>query len=96
MESWITHKNVTAVIMAHLPGQESGNALVDILFGDINPSGKLPYTIAKEQSDYPASVLYDNGLLDFTPQVEPMGCANRSKILPKVFSLTIVISIKTT
>jgi len=69
MESWINHPNVTAVIMAHLPGQESGNALVDILFGDVNPSGKLPYTIAKSQADYPAQVLYDNGLFDFTPQV---------------------------
>ena len=68
MESWINHKNVTAVIMAHLPGQESGNALVDVLFGDVNPSGKLPYTIAKSEADYPARVLYNNGPLDVAPQ----------------------------
>jgi hypothetical protein len=72
MESWINHNNVTAVLMAHLPGQESGNALVDILFGEVNPSGKLPYTIAKAETDYPASVLYDNGPFDFAPQVIPL------------------------
>ena len=71
MESWITNPNISAVIMAHLPGQESGNSLVDILFGDVNPSGKLPYTIAKQISDYPASVLYDNGWFNFAPEVYP-------------------------
>ncbi len=33
-----------ATIMAYLPGNEGGNALADILFGDTNPSGKLPIT----------------------------------------------------
>lgn len=49
---WATHENVTAILAAHYPGQESGNSLVDVLFGDVNPSGKLPYTIALGQSDY--------------------------------------------
>jgi len=52
MEKWIDNPNVTAVLMAHLPGQESGNALADILYGATNPSGKLPYTIAKAEKDY--------------------------------------------
>lgn len=38
--------------MAHLPGQESGNSLVDVLYGEINPSGKLPYTIGRSIEDY--------------------------------------------
>lgn len=49
--------NVTAVLQAGLPGQESGNSIVDVIFGAINPSGRLPYTIAKKQSDYSAQVL---------------------------------------
>ena len=46
------HPNVTAILAAHLPGQEVGNSLVDILWGDVNPSGHLPYTIALHESDY--------------------------------------------
>lgn len=38
--------------MAHLPGQESGNSLVDVLYGVVNPSGRLPYTIGKSITDY--------------------------------------------
>jgi len=59
MEPWIEHPNVTAVVLAHLPGQESGNSLVDILWGATNPSGKLPYTIAKREEDYCCRVQYE-------------------------------------
>lgn len=52
VDQWIENPNVTAVIMAHLPGQDSGRALVEILFGMVSPSGKLPYTVAKNESDY--------------------------------------------
>ncbi|KAK4187432.1 putative beta-glucosidase M [Podospora australis] len=52
VEAFIGHPNVTAVLMAGLPGQESGNSLVDVLWGDVNPTGKLPYTIAKSEADY--------------------------------------------
>jgi beta-glucosidase len=58
---------VTAVLNANLPGQETGNAIVDILFGAVNPSGRLPYTIAKQRSDYPADVLYTSTA--GTPQI---------------------------
>lgn len=49
---WAENPNVTAILAAHLPGEQSGNSIVDILYGDVNPSGKLPYTIAFNASDY--------------------------------------------
>ena len=52
LESWIENPNVVAVLWAGVPGQESGNALVDVLYGAVSPSGKLPYTIAKAVGDY--------------------------------------------
>lgn len=51
---------VTAVVWSGLPGQEAGNSLVDVLYGDVNPSGRLPYTIAKNRKDYGVDVLYQN------------------------------------
>jgi beta-glucosidase len=52
VERWVDNSNVTGIIYAHLPGQESGEALVSLLYGDSNFSGKLPYTVAKNESDY--------------------------------------------
>ncbi|XMA16627.1 hypothetical protein WAI453_009418 [Rhynchosporium graminicola] len=52
VDQWIENPNVTAVIFAHLPGQDSGTALTQLLYGDVNPSGKLPYTVAKNETDY--------------------------------------------
>lgn len=54
VDGFIDHPNVSAVIFAHLPGQDSGPAIVSLLYGDSNPSGKLPYTVAKNASDYGA------------------------------------------
>lgn len=52
VDTFIDHPNVTALVFAHVPGQDSGKALVSLLYGDENFSGKLPYTIAKNESDY--------------------------------------------
>lgn len=52
LEEWIEHPSIKGVLLAHLPGQESGNALADVLFGVVTPSGHLPYTIAKNEDDY--------------------------------------------
>lgn len=51
MANWI--ENVDGVLETWLPGEEGGKALADILFGDINPSGKLPETLAFKREDYP-------------------------------------------
>ncbi|KIW00713.1 uncharacterized protein PV09_07698 [Verruconis gallopava] len=52
VESFVNIPNVKAIVLANLPGQESGNALADVLFGDVNPSGRLPYTMGKSLDDY--------------------------------------------
>ena len=53
---WADHPNVTAILAAHLPGQESGNSIMDVISGTVNPSGKLPFTIANNESDYNAPI----------------------------------------
>ncbi|MCW2982669.1 MAG: Beta-glucosidase [Conexibacter sp.] len=45
---------VAAILHAWYPGQEQGNAIADILFGDVNPSGHLVATVARDESQVPA------------------------------------------
>ena len=45
--------NVKAVLAAWYPGIGGGQAIANILFGDVNPSGKLPITFAKSEEDLP-------------------------------------------
>ena len=52
MDSWL--EKVPAVLQAWYSGMEGGNALAHVLFGDVNPSGKLPATFPKALSDTPA------------------------------------------
>ncbi|MBR2956996.1 MAG: glycoside hydrolase family 3 C-terminal domain-containing protein, partial [Clostridia bacterium] len=47
------HDIADAIVFSFYSGLEGGNALADILSGDINPGGKLPFTIAKKEDDYP-------------------------------------------
>ena len=54
---WANHENITAIVWAGISGQEAGNSLTDVLYGDWNPSGRLPYTIAKTESDYKTRIL---------------------------------------
>ncbi|KAJ4480165.1 beta-D-xylosidase/beta-D-glucosidase [Lentinula aciculospora] len=53
IEKWADNPNVTAIVAAYLPGQESGAGLVPILYGDVSPSGKIPWTWGKSLDDYP-------------------------------------------
>lgn len=54
VDGWIEHANVTAAVLAHLPGQDAGAALVRLLYGDEGAdfSGRLPYTVARREADY--------------------------------------------
>lgn len=58
VDQWIENDNITAVVYGSLLGQESGNSIVDVLYGDVNPSGRLIYTIAKNESDYNVDLCY--------------------------------------
>ena len=55
MQSW--ESNAKSIIQAWYPGMEGGNALADILFGAVNPSGKLPMTFPVKLEDSPAHSL---------------------------------------
>ncbi len=52
MSKWI--EQVPAIVDMWYGGQEGGNAIADVLFGDADPSGKLPVTFVKEWKDSPA------------------------------------------
>lgn len=67
VDAWVEHPNVTAVVYGLLPGQESGNSLVDVLWGDVSPSGKLPFTVAKKEEDY-GDLLNSSVSFDAFPQ----------------------------
>jgi len=50
-ESW--RDGIPAIIMAWYPGMEGGHAIADVLFGDVNPSGKLPCVFPKSEDQLP-------------------------------------------
>jgi len=56
MNDW--NDKVPAIVEALYPGEQGGKALAQILFGEVNPSGKLPFTIMEKWEDHPAAKTY--------------------------------------
>jgi beta-glucosidase len=63
VENW--HDKANAILQTFYSGQAGGTALARLLFGDVAPSGRLPFTVAKSDADYPfldieaTSITYD-------------------------------------
>jgi len=50
---------VPAVLMSFMAGEEGGNAIAEVLFGEYNPAGRLPYTVYASSDDFPGWEEYD-------------------------------------
>ncbi|QZT37562.1 glycoside hydrolase family 3 C-terminal domain-containing protein [Halosquirtibacter xylanolyticus] len=66
---WV--KQANAIVWGWYGGMHAGDAYARILFGEVNPSGRLPFTIAKKLVDYPGVVMND---------YDPMSCEYKEGI----------------
>ena len=67
---WYDNPNITAILWAGLPGQESGNSITDVLYGRVNPAARSPFTWGKTREDYGTDLLYDENNNNKAPQVQ--------------------------
>ncbi|KAI4866509.1 glycoside hydrolase family 3 protein [Hypoxylon rubiginosum] len=65
---WYDSPNVTAIVWAGLPGQESGRSIVDVLYGKVNPAARTPFTWAAKAEDYGTEILTEANNGNGAPQ----------------------------
>ncbi|PGG96396.1 hypothetical protein AJ80_09832 [Polytolypa hystricis UAMH7299] len=70
VNEWYDNPNVTAILWAGLPGQESGNSITDVLYGRVNPGAKSPFTWGKKAEDYGAPILREPNAGTDAPQID--------------------------
>lgn len=61
---WSQNSNITAIVTNFLGGQQAGNAIADVLFGHVNPSGRLPITMPNKENEVELSIEQWPGLPD--------------------------------
>lgn len=70
--SWLLEQNVGSILLVYYGGSMSGDALVNVLTGEVNPSGKTVDTWAKSYTDYPSASVGEFGVynkVDYTEDV---------------------------
>ncbi|KAF5324603.1 hypothetical protein D9611_004153 [Ephemerocybe angulata] len=58
--SWSAHPNITGIIYAGAPGEQTGPSIVDVIYGNYNPAGKLPFSIADSEDAYGTAIVYNS------------------------------------
>jgi len=58
LDMYKSHPNITAILWAGVPGEQSGNSIADVLYGRVNPGAKLPFTIGSNRTQYGTDILY--------------------------------------
>ncbi|RDL40714.1 putative beta-glucosidase 1 [Venustampulla echinocandica] len=58
LTGWHDSPNITAILWAGVPGQESGNSITDILYGKVNPAARTPFTWGPTRESYGTDILY--------------------------------------
>ncbi|KAJ7608246.1 hypothetical protein FB45DRAFT_1130215 [Roridomyces roridus] len=70
MSAFASNPNITTIVYAGAPGEQTGPGLVDVLTGIFNPSGRLPFSIADVESDYNTTIVTDPGFPLGFPVIE--------------------------
>ncbi|KAI4115783.1 MAG: hypothetical protein LQ338_007808, partial [Usnochroma carphineum] len=69
LSNYSENPNITAILWAGLPGEQSGNSIADVLYGRVNPGAKLPFTLGASREDYGTDLLYIPNNGEGAPQV---------------------------